>query len=718
MKIKTALKTISALFLLAISSIVLYAQTYVPVNQYDVNLNASIRTDLYTQLSLTPITVEIMQPSTVNIIALDWNNTPRPNRNIVLYVSGVSDGITINQPSPTNTLGRTSGSVFSSIPGTYTICAKDITEGYDILILDCETLYVVPVPPPVMVAEPAYTVGTTNLVLWNKTGAGSYQYYTESSRNVLFSPVYSNSGWISNLAHEFSNLQNGLMYFYRVKARNLFGGESSWSNTVFSVQDSSGPEVELLSISDAGENSTTQWDKEFSINIRYRIKDNIGLQSKDFWCVGTDGSRYECQYTVVENGDLWIISLKLKALLTDNKGNLLQEYKFCVEASDLVGNVTRNCEAKLEITKEEEEEVPSTPVIPQPPKTPVVIDRVIKVVEKVIENTVGRLDPVDLQNFTYTTTAANLTVGVGLLITTIGYLPYFLLQMILALLSLLGFRKKGNITGYVYNSVSKEPIPQAIVRMFNENHELVWTDVTDSNGYFRSTDFEDGEYYIKVTARNHIFPSKVVFGRTDFPLENVYHGDPFFTRGGKVPNFSIPMDQEELSIFEKIVARFISRTKSIWKSIHILLFLIGLLFSIYALHISQIWWNYLIVLIYIPALIALIISLFSKKEKYGIVRDEKKKEIEGVIVGLTEKEFDKLVSKRVTDSLGRYRFIVNKGMYNISIMNSNIKVVNGDKLTDLEVKKEGGSILCPNIVARKLEDSSGTEEIAEPLKEL
>lgn len=726
MKIKTAFKILITYIFLFLSLSLIQAQSYVYVDEGDVTVNANITRDLYTQLSLVPATVEIRQPATVNILALDWNSTPRPNRSIQIYISGSSTGITIAQPPATNVYGQTSGTVSSTIPGTYTVCAKDITEGYEILILDCETLYVTPVPAPVMLNEPQYTKGDKNIVMWNMPGSGIYQYYVESSTDIGFSSIFSASNWISNLSYEFSNLQNAQIYFYRTKARNMYGGESAWSNTVFSMQDSSGPLIEILSISDAGGNNTTEWEKDFSINIRYRIKDNIGISSREFWCLDQQNNRYECQHTASLAGDIWSISIKLKDLNNKDNWTLFNSYKFCVEAKDQVQNVTRNCDALFQVPDKESPEEPTEPEIPTEPKPPIIpeipkiplVEKVTKIVKEVFDNTIAKLEPEQLQDVTVTTATANVAVGFGFILTSLGYIPYFILQTILAILSLLGFRKKGNVTGYVYNSLTKAPIPQAIVRIFNESHELIWTDVTDSNGYFRTPDMDDAEYYMKITARNFTFPSKIVFGKTDFPLENVYHGDPFLTRKNKIPNFSIPMDQEEVSNIEKIFASFISRTKALWKSLHIILFLIGLLFSTYALYTTPIWINYVIVAIYIPALIALIFSFFSKKEKYGVVRDKKGKIVAGAIIGLNENQFDKLVSKRISDSLGRYKFIVNKGIYNISVMNSDLKVINEEKLTNLEVKEDGGNLLCPNIFVKKLEDTSKEDEIMEPPKEL
>ena len=107
MKIKTAFKILITYIFLFLSISLIQAQSYVYVDEGDVTVNANITRDLYTQLSLVPATVEIRQPATVNILALDWNSTPRPNRSIQIYISGSSPGITIAQPPATNVYGQT-----------------------------------------------------------------------------------------------------------------------------------------------------------------------------------------------------------------------------------------------------------------------------------------------------------------------------------------------------------------------------------------------------------------------------------------------------------------------------------------------------------------------------------------------------------------------------------------------------------------------------------
>jgi len=720
MKIKTALKIITFLctFLLLPFSNVL-AQTGDPFegSTNPITVNGKVDRDIYSLLSVSPTFVEIRQPSTVSLTLLNPNGTPKSGRNIQLYIDGDSQGITISQPSVTNSSGNTTGLISSSISGTYKVCAKDVTEGFEILLLDCESVYVTPVPVPSIFSEPQYTKGTSNTVLWDTSGSLSYQYLAQASKVSTFNVVDFQSNWIEAKGYNFQNLENSQIYFYRVKARNVYGGESAWSSYVFSVQDSSGPEITILDISNMGNNNTTEWDPEYAINIRYRIKDNVNVSDRQFWCLNSDESRNDCNYANNITGDIWEISFKLKDLETLESTMLLKQYFFCAEASDSVGNVNRNCSAKITIPTKPGEEPPIIP--PEKPKPPIqeIIKDVGEKITEVVDNTIGQLEPVVVQDSSVTFTAANVAVGFSVLLGGLASLPYFLLQVILALLSLLGFRKKGNISGYVYDSVTKNPISQAIVRVFNESNELVWTDVTNGNGYFTTIEMEDGEYSMKISAREYTFPSKIIFGNTDFPLENVYHGEDFLSKGKKIPDYSIPLDMVEMSRIEKVFQRFLSRTKYLWKSLHVLVFLAGLLFSGYALYVTPVWWNYLIVSLYIPALIALVHSLFNEKNKYGKVRDEKKKIISNVIVGLKEDEFDKLVSKRVTDEKGEYRFVVDRGTYSVVVLNSDLKVLNEEKLSHINVKNKVMNIVCPNIVVRKLEDTA-KDDLVEPLDEL
>ncbi len=717
MKLKTVLITILVVCAFCLLGSHTYAQTSFEAGGGGVDINANITEDLYSQLDITPTNVEILEPATVNIQMLNVNGDPKPGRSIVLYVNGSSLGVTITQPAVSDSDGRATGTFKSSIPGTYEVCARDTTEGFNIYILDCETIYVVPVAVPTLLPEPAYTKGLSNTLSWAIT-SGNYTYFIQSSVSSTFAPVFKDSGWIGAESYEFTGLANSQIYFYHVKAKNNWGGESSWSNSVYSVQDNSSPEVKLLSISGLGDNTTKDWEAQDTIIFKLRVKDNIVVSQKSFWCVLQDGSTDECIDTQSVSGDIWTVKVKLGELEHNSDYDLFAKYSFCAEASDSVGNITRICNIYLNIPATGTPEKPVVPIIEQIKD---VVNNIVESTNEFMQNTIGKINNTSLQQLTITITLGNILLGMGILLGGLGTLPYIILQIFLAISSLLGFRKKGHPTGYVYDSVTKEPISQCVVRIFNENSVLIWTDVTDRDGYFRTNKVVPGEYVIKTASKDYDFPSKIVFGKTDFPLENVYQGQEFYTSKGVIPNFSIPMDLKKMGEFKRIFSQLAFGSKVLWKSLHILLFLVGLVFSIYALSVNNIWYNYLVIILYIPSLVILFFSLFNRREKFGVVKDISGRRLAGITIGLKEMEFGKLVSKRVTDENGRYRFFVAKGVYEIAVLNSDWVLVDEKSVANIIVKKE--DILIKGIVLKKVVQEKKVkkvkvEEVLEPLEEL
>jgi hypothetical protein len=719
MKIQTAIITIVLILGLSfLTHNIAYAQ-----EGGDVTVNANINQDLYSQLSVTPSTVETREPALVNLQMLDAYGSPKPGRSLVIYINGSSTGVTITQPPVSDSNGLTSGSIYSSIAGTYEVCAKDITEGIDVYILDCETLYVVPVAAPSLLSEPQYTKGLSNTLAWDMTGSNTYTYLIQASTSSTFTTISAESNWISAKAYEFQNLSDGQIYFYRVKAKNSFGAESAWSNSVYSVQDNSEPTITLLSLTGLGTNNTQVWEAQDVLTFTLRVKDNTGVTSKSFWCVARDDSPLDCLDTQSDNGDIWTISVKLGDLEHDSNYYLYSQYSFCAEALDQVGNVKRVCDITLNILNPGVDEEPEKPVIPIVEQIKDTINEILDNSKQFFENTIGKINPTTLEQLSITVAIANILLGMGIIINGLGTIPYLLLQLFLSISSFLGFRKKGHPTGYVYDSITKEPIAQCIVRIFDQNGVLVWTDVTDGNGFFKSIPLKSGEYSIKVVAMDYEFPSKIVFGKNDFPLENVYLGQEFYVSKENIPNFSIPMDRIEMSDLRFVFSQFAFISKLIWKFFHMVLFIVGLLFSLYALSVYNSWYNYVILLLYIPSIFMLITSFLGKNERYGLVKDSKGKRLTGIVLGLKDKEFGRLISKRVTDELGRFRFFIYPGQYELEVLSGEWKIANGNGLDNIVAKKE--DVLIKNITLEKVvkevekkPKKIKTEEVLQPLEEL
>ncbi|NLE31063.1 carboxypeptidase regulatory-like domain-containing protein, partial [Candidatus Dojkabacteria bacterium] len=83
-------------------------------------------------------------------------------------------------------------------------------------------------------------------------------------------------------------------------------------------------------------------------------------------------------------------------------------------------------------------------------------------------------------------------------------------------------------------------------------------------------------------------------------------------------------------------------------------------------------------------------KVFTKRVKYGVVRDIDSNPVEGVVVGLRDMEFEKLILKRVTDSHGRYRILAPRGRYRIEVLETGYKVesIEGDSEVVIEKRED------------------------------
>ncbi|MHC4735504.1 MAG: GLUG motif-containing protein [Planctomycetota bacterium] len=88
---------------------------------------------------------------------------------------------------------------------------------------------------PVMHGEPEITLGTTNTIFWEPVCC-DFEYYAECAEDADFTSIIHNTGWIKETSCEFTGLQLGLWYWYRLKAKNSAGAETEWSNIESSHQ--------------------------------------------------------------------------------------------------------------------------------------------------------------------------------------------------------------------------------------------------------------------------------------------------------------------------------------------------------------------------------------------------------------------------------------------------------------------------------------------------
>ncbi len=243
---------------------------------------------------------------------------------------------------------------------------------------------------------------------------------------------------------------------------------------------------------------------------------------------------------------------------------------------------------------------------------------------------------------------------------TISYIAKFF-SMILALFGI--GRKKRNC-GLVYDSVTKEPVSNAIVRIYSTDGTLVATEVTDVYGIFE-TDIESGQYSIVTQVNNYKFPSMLITGTQDLPYENIYGGGNFNYDSSSSISYSIPVDPLDKSNAE--YANTITKHKLInltSSALNILMF-IGLVFSIVSYIKLNSTLNLILLIIYVFLIILGMIRRRQARYRFGTVTDRSGDSKNGIELGLMETEFNRIYAKRVTNDEGKYRFIVPGGDYKL-----------------------------------------------------
>jgi len=282
----------------------------------------------------------------------------------------------------------------------------------------------------------------------------------------------------------------------------------------------------------------------------------------------------------------------------------------------------------------------------------------------------------------------------------LGTIPYVVLQMVLVLSSLLGFRKKGNPAGYVYDSVTKEPISRAIIRVVDTSGKLVATIVSDLYGIF-DLNLPTGDYKFNVEASGYTFPSKIVHSTEDLPYENLYFGEIVNHTSDKLLNISIPMDKIDTELLKESNASIKNILATLIRILGIIFFIFGFVTTIFALSNNPTTWTLVIFVIYILVISISIYMRISVMKNFGYVKSPDGMLLPGVEIGLIEEEFGTLYAKRVTDEKGRYRFVIPSGKYQLVLLSSGL-VLNDFKDEVIDIKEGKVGIVKKNLIVSKV----------------
>jgi len=667
----------------------------IKAQQSDVVVTATVPAKIYYELTVNPFVNEIGKQTIVTLYLYDEYNDPVTNFDLDLIEIDGKSALLISGNGITDSNGYAYFTLSSDVQDEYSIRAINVTP-YE-RFMSNQIVYARWMQIGGVFLSSIDEFRKENVVDLGWTGpAGTYTYQLNICSDALCNNVLNQIDNIDNNFYQYNSTYLNTKIYFRVRAVNTAYQYSPWSNIVSTYIDTVSPTVIVNNV------STDKTADPYVISIGAEITDQSGISMYELTCVDEiTNQEYQCS-TKSNTGDTYSFVISIDSLHTDPDGAYYPGYQVCINTADLVGNFTKQCGIMYETPQEllsidEEEpiiEEPDDGDKPQNPFIPIITDitqatqQVVQAIDQSTTNIIESIGETTSQVVTTTAPVVSTAVTTAFLGFQLANIPAFLSQLFFNLLAILGLRKKGTPYGYVYNSVTKEPVSQAIVRIMSKDGRLVRTEVTDEYGIFTTT-LDEGQYYLIVLASGYKYPSSIVSGKVDPPSENIYHGEIFVFEKSAEVVMSIPVDSVQITKKKLIGAKFRYFIKTF-----ISYFMTALLFVLFAYSISvyriyPLTINLIIILLYIPSLLTLLFGLWKNRIKYGYIRFTNKQPVENLEIGIFERNFNRLFRKRVSDTDGGYRFIIPAGEYVIKLLNLDYDMVdkNGNQIKEVPIKQ-------------------------------
>lgn len=287
------------------------------------------------------------------------------------------------------------------------------------------------------------------------------------------------------------------------------------------------------------------------------------------------------------------------------------------------------------------------------------------------------------------------------------YLPTLSYQFFLWIFGVLRKRRKeGRLYGIAYDSITKQPLALAIVRIYSLNdgkRKLVTTVVTDKSGRYEAL-LQSGEYQIEVIKPEYSFPSSLVSGAIDGEFQSISHGTLSMSDSSmSLPDLPLdPRNANKNWEFASFLKKLVLGLQKLGSHLALPLMFIGALSSaLLLINNSFAPENWILLFLYI-GMFLLQLNLRQHPEKaWGIVYDlATGASLPLVNLQLIDPEFGKVVKSRLSDYEGRFAFLPEPGNYIIKASKEGYSqpevVESSGELNpiqgELQIKKEGDSI--------------------------
>ena len=227
-------------------------------------------------------------------------------------------------------------------------------------------------------------------------------------------------------------------------------------------------------------------------------------------------------------------------------------------------------------------------------------------------------------------------------------------------LLLLG-RRKRKAWGVAYNSLTKQPVELAVVRLVRVGTNFVMqTRITDGQGRF-SFLVPPGVYTLQILKPGYAYPSNLLKqDQTDADFVDLYHGEPIVVRERTSISPNVPLDPDVKEETPKAIIR-----KLRWRKLQSVVGVAGLFAGVAALVIdpSPLMAGFAVFQVATYAMFRRL-AIPPKPKRWGIVYDtDGKKPLAKAVVRIFDKKFNKLLETQITSSDGTYGFLAAKSVY-------------------------------------------------------
>ena len=216
---------------------------------------------------------------------------------------------------------------------------------------------------------------------------------------------------------------------------------------------------------------------------------------------------------------------------------------------------------------------------------------------------------------------------------------------------------------------------------------------------------KEGYYYLRVSKPGYLYPSQLVTTKRDGWLNHVYSGGEIhITSGNAVISVSVPMDPEAYQ--ETWWQRFKRLWQRWFEPINMWLMWFGFFLAILSYSRQPTRLNFAILWLYVFGLFYFWRVGRQMKREYGVVVNAFGRPLAGVELNLIDVEYNRLVSRRVSDAKGRYQFMAPPGKYQIKMVTPAYEMMTKTKSAyqgeELKVLGERGQSkhLIPKIIVK------------------